>query len=91
RRFPIDTLKIDKAFIRDLLPGSHDEAIVKAIVTLAQNLGLISIAEGIETQLTLDQVRALGVDEAQGFFLERPMPSDDCMAFCAGRMTVSYR
>lgn len=91
RRFPIDTLKIDKAFIRDLLPGSHDEAIVKAIVTLAQNLGLNSIAEGIETQLTLDQVRTLGVDEAQGFFLQRPMPSDDCMAFCSGRMTVSSR
>lgn len=90
RRFPIDTLKIDKAFIRDLLPGSHDEAIVKAIVTLAQNLGLISIAEGIETQLTLDQVRALGVDEVQGYYLNRPIASEDCLAFCADRMTVSY-
>jgi len=90
RRFPIDTLKIDKAFIRDLLPGSHDEAIVKAIVTLAQNLGLTSIAEGIETQLTLDQVRALGVDEVQGYHLKRPIPSEDCAAFCAERMTVSF-
>ncbi|HET6895375.1 MAG TPA: EAL domain-containing protein [Candidatus Baltobacteraceae bacterium] len=90
RRFPIDTLKIDKAFIRDLLPGSHDEAIVKAIVTLAQNLGLISIAEGIETQITLDQVRALGVDEVQGYYLTRPIPSEDCAAFCADRMTVSF-
>jgi diguanylate cyclase (GGDEF)-like protein/PAS domain S-box-containing protein len=90
RRFPIDTLKIDKAFVRDLLPGSHDEAIVKAIVTLAQNLGLISIAEGIETQGTLDQIRALGVDEVQGFYLSRPIPAEDCAAFCNDRMTVSY-
>lgn len=90
RRFPIDTLKIDKAFIRDLLPGSHDEAIVKAIVTLAQNLGLISIAEGIETQHTLDQVRALGADEVQGYHLSRPIPSEDCTAFCQDRMTVSF-
>lgn len=90
RRFPIDTLKIDKAFIRDLLPGSHDEAIVKAIVTLAQNLGLNSIAEGIETQGSLDQVRALAVDEVQGYYLNRPMPSEECMPFCVGRMTVSF-
>ena len=90
RRFPIDTLKIDKQFIRDLLPGSHDEAIVKAIVTLAQNLGLISIAEGIETRSTLDQVRSLGVDEVQGYFLNRPMPSEECAAFCADLMTISF-
>lgn len=88
RRFPIDTLKIDKAFIRDLLPGSHDEAIVKAIVTLAQNLGLTSIGEGIETQLTLDQVRAIGVDEVQGFFLSRPIPAVDCAAFLTGQAAV---
>ena len=90
RRFPIDTLKIDKAFVRDMIPGSHDEAIVKAIVTLAQNLGLISIAEGIETQVTLEQIRALGVDEVQGYHLSRPIPAEDCAAFCADRMTVSY-
>ncbi|HET7814398.1 MAG TPA: EAL domain-containing protein [Candidatus Baltobacteraceae bacterium] len=88
RRFPIDTLKIDKAFIRDLLPGSHDEAIVKAIVTLAQNLGLTSVAEGIETQQTLEQVRRAGVDEVQGFFLSRPIPAGECAAFCRARTQV---
>jgi diguanylate cyclase (GGDEF)-like protein/PAS domain S-box-containing protein len=90
RRFPIDTLKIDKGFVRDLLPGSHDEAIVKAIVTLAQNLGLTSIAEGVETQLTLDQVRALGVEEVQGYLLSRPIPAENCIEFCSGRMTAAY-
>ena len=83
RRFPIDTLKIDKAFIRDLLPGSHDEAIVKAIVTLAQNLGLVSIAEGVETRLALEQVRAIGVNEVQGFLLSRPLPAEECVGFLA--------
>lgn len=88
RRFPIDTLKIDKAFIRDLLPGSHDEAIVKAIVTLAVNLGLTSIAEGIETDETLEQVRRIGVDEMQGFLLSRPLPMADCAQFCRSHRAV---
>lgn len=83
RRFPIDTLKIDKAFIRDMLPGSHDEAIVKAIVTLTQNLGLTSIAEGIETRQTLDQVRAIGVNEMQGFLLSRPIPAPECTGWAS--------
>lgn len=91
RRFPIDTLKIDKAFIRDLMPGSHDEAIVKAIVTLAQNLGLTSIAEGVETQLALDQVRNIGVEEVQGFFVGRPIDSQECALFCRDRMTAPSR
>jgi diguanylate cyclase (GGDEF)-like protein/PAS domain S-box-containing protein len=89
RRFPIDTLKIDKAFVRDMLPGSHDSAIVKAIVTLAKNLGLTSIAEGVESQSALDQLREIGVDELQGFFLSRPIAADDCLAF-RGRLDAAH-
>jgi diguanylate cyclase (GGDEF)-like protein/PAS domain S-box-containing protein len=77
RRFPVDTLKIDKSFLRDMLPGSQDEAIVKAIVILAQNLGLTSIAEGIESRVTLEQIRAIGAYEVQGFFLGEPSPPSD--------------
>jgi diguanylate cyclase (GGDEF)-like protein/PAS domain S-box-containing protein len=81
RRFPIDVLKIDKAFLRDMLPGSQDEAIVKAIVTLASNLGLTSIAEGIESRVTLEQIRGIGADEVQGFFLGEPTPVADALSF----------
>jgi diguanylate cyclase (GGDEF)-like protein/PAS domain S-box-containing protein len=77
KRFPIDTLKIDKSFLRDMLPGSQDEAIVKAIVILAENLGLTSIAEGIESRVTLEQIREIGAHEVQGFFLGEPaLPAD---------------
>jgi diguanylate cyclase (GGDEF)-like protein/PAS domain S-box-containing protein len=79
RRFPIDVLKIDKTFLRDMLPGSQDEAIVKAIVILAENLGLRSIAEGIESRLTLEHIRAIGAHEVQGFFLGEPVPPDDAV------------
>ncbi len=79
RRFPIDVLKIDKSFLRDMLPGSQDEAIVKAIVTLAENLGLSSIAEGIESRLTLEQIRAIGAHEVQGYFLGEPSPPDEAL------------
>jgi diguanylate cyclase (GGDEF)-like protein/PAS domain S-box-containing protein len=81
RRFPIDVLKIDKSFLRDMLPGSQDEAIVKAIVTLAANLGLTTIAEGIESRVTLEQIRAIGADEVQGFFLGEPCPVDEAVSF----------
>jgi len=81
RRFPIDVLKIDKSFLRDMLPGSQDEAIVKAIVTLAQNLGLTSIAEGIESRVTLEQIRAIGAYEVQGFFLGEPAPHEEALTY----------
>jgi diguanylate cyclase (GGDEF)-like protein/PAS domain S-box-containing protein len=80
RRFPIDTLKIDQSFLRDLMPGSQDEAIVKAIVTLSENLGLTSIAEGIESRLTLENIRAIGAHEVQGYFLGEPSPAHEAVA-----------
>jgi len=81
RRFPIDVLKIDQSFLRDMLPGSQDEAIVKAIVTLSENLGLTSIAEGIESRVTLEHIRAIGAHEVQGFFLGEPCPVDEAVTF----------
>lgn len=79
RLFPIDTLKIDKGFVRDLVPGSHDAAIVKAIVTLAQTVRLTSIAEGVESEAILDQLREIGVDEVQGFLVGRPSAPDESL------------
>ncbi|GAC1387914.1 MAG: hypothetical protein NVSMB31_01020 [Vulcanimicrobiaceae bacterium] len=81
KRFPLDVLKIDKSFVRDMRVGSHDEAIVKAVTTLARNLGLTSIAEGVETISQLEQLRAIKCDEVQGFLMSRPLSAQQCLEF----------
>ena len=70
---PIDSLKIDMSFVRNLHPGTNEEAVIRAIVLLASSLGKHAIAEGIETQGQLDLLRDLGCDFGQGFFLSRPL------------------
>lgn len=77
KRFEVDKLKIDQSFIRDLATDPEDAAIVSAIIHMAHNLGLTAIAEGVETKAALDQLRAFGCDEAQGYFYARPMPAEE--------------
>ena len=89
RRFPVDCLKIDQSFVHDLHEGSHDEAIVKAIVTLATNLGLTSVAEGVEDESVFMQLRALGVSEVQGFHLSRPMTLEATTTFLSEHVAVA--
>lgn len=69
----VDALKIDRSFIGNLTSNHKNEKIVRAIVTLAQNLGISVTAEGIETQGQLDIVQELGCDEVQGYFFSKPM------------------
>lgn len=76
RDMPIDSLKIDRSFIRSLLDNAQDQAIVMAIVSMARHLGLRIIAEGVETADQLRFLRALGCDEIQGFYVSRPLPAD---------------
>ncbi len=75
KRFPIDVLKVDQSFVRDLTEDSDDAAIVTAIIGLAHNLRLEVIAEGVETAAQLDYLRSQGCDEAQGYFFSRPVPA----------------
>lgn len=82
-RLPVQTLKIDRSFVRDLQPGSRGEATIKGIVALAHALGLHVIAEGIETSTQLEHVARLGCDTAQGFYLARPMPARELEAMLA--------
>ncbi|MGG1947872.1 EAL domain-containing protein [Trinickia sp. NRRL B-1857] len=80
-RFPIDTVKIDRSFIRNV-PDSHsDTQITSAVIALGHSLGLTVIAEGAETQKQIDFLRKEGCDEVQGYFFSRPIPAADVESF----------
>ena len=76
KRLPIDALKIDKSFVRDAQSDADDGAIVVAIITLAHNLRLKVIAEGVETQDQLRFLQSLRCDEIQGYLISEPRPSN---------------
>jgi diguanylate cyclase (GGDEF)-like protein len=85
-RFPIDVLKIDRAFVRSMSDHREFSAIVQAIVMLAHNLNMQVIAEGVETAEQLAQLQALDCDEAQGYYFARPMPVAQADAYLAERL-----
>jgi diguanylate cyclase (GGDEF)-like protein len=76
RRFPIDKLKVDRSFVRDLPTSRTDESIVRAIITLAHSVGLQVVAEGVETEEQLRCVRTLGCDHWQGYYCCEPQPAE---------------
>jgi diguanylate cyclase (GGDEF)-like protein/PAS domain S-box-containing protein len=73
KRYPINKLKVDQSFVRDIGHDPHDRAIVKAIIALAQSLNMRAVAEGVETEAQMTYLRSLKCDEAQGYLLGRPM------------------
>ena len=83
KRFPIDTLKIDRTFIADLPGDAEDGAIVESILALARSLRMTTIAEGVETIEQLRFLREKGCDELQGFHYCRPLPADQMLEFLA--------
>src|SRR3954464_5430649 len=84
RRFPIDMLKVAREFVDGLGRDAHDDAITRAIVDLAGTLGLLTIAEGIETTQQSEHVAALGCDLAQGYLYSRPVEADVVMDLVRG-------
>jgi len=74
KRMPLDQLKIDRLFVRDILSDHNDAAIAKIIITLAQSLGLSVIAEGVEISAQSDFLARLGCHAYQGFFFSKPLP-----------------
>jgi EAL domain-containing protein (putative c-di-GMP-specific phosphodiesterase class I) len=80
KHLPIDALKIDRAFVRDMATDPNDAAIVRAIVGIARSLGLHLVAEGVETSEQLECLRELGCETAQGFFFARPMSAEACLS-----------
>ena len=82
-RFPVSTLKIDQSFIKRI-GGDQNGEIVRAVVTLARNLGMEVVAEGIETELQLDQLRALNCEQGQGFYFSIPVDVESATALIEG-------
>ena len=82
RTFPFDGLKIDRSFMTDLHAAENSQAIIQAIIGLGRALTLTVTAEGVETQEQLDLLRKYGCDEAQGYFLNRPMPPEALRLLC---------
>ena len=74
KSFPVNRLKIDQSFVRDLGTGSHDAAIVRAIIALGHSLGMSVMAEGVETVTQLSTLMSEGCDEIQGYYFSRPVP-----------------
>jgi EAL domain-containing protein (putative c-di-GMP-specific phosphodiesterase class I) len=75
KRLPIDTVKIDQSFVRDLTIDPDDAAIVTAITAMARSLNVDVVAEGVETEEQLAELVRLGCRRAQGYLLAKPMPA----------------
>jgi diguanylate cyclase (GGDEF)-like protein/PAS domain S-box-containing protein len=89
RRFPVDIIKIDRSFVSGLGKDLEDSAVVAAIVSLADTLGLTTVAEGVETSLQRDYLLALGCTRGQGYLFARPVPASACEAVLGRRPEVT--
>jgi len=89
KRFPIDNIKIDRSFIKDIPRNNDDAIITRTIIDMTHNLRLKVIAEGVETVAQLDFLRAHGCDEIQGYYFSRPLAEDAFLALVLAQETKS--
>jgi diguanylate cyclase (GGDEF)-like protein len=85
RTLPIQEIKIDQALVAEIAVSVNDALIVRAVIDLAQGLGLRTVAEGVEDEATLEVLRMMGCDIAQGFHIARPMPAADLIRWAPKR------
>jgi diguanylate cyclase (GGDEF)-like protein len=88
KRFAVQRLKIDRSFVRRLSVDAHDESIVRAIIDVAHNLGLATVAEGVEDEATLARLVQMGCEFAQGYLWAPALPSADFVEFVRARELV---
>jgi EAL domain-containing protein (putative c-di-GMP-specific phosphodiesterase class I) len=81
KRFPIDTVKIDRAFVRDVTTDESAAAIVSYVINLAHTLRLCVVAEGVETEEQWSFLKLNACDQMQGFLFSEPLPADEAEAF----------
>ncbi|MGB0671450.1 MAG: EAL domain-containing protein, partial [Rhodospirillales bacterium] len=86
KKFPIDTIKIDRSFVSDIATDPDDAEIIRTIITMGRTLNRSIVAEGVETQDQLDLLRAYDCDEIQGYFFSRPLPWDKATDFLKSQM-----
>jgi diguanylate cyclase (GGDEF)-like protein len=87
KKLPVDELKIDQSFVRNMETDSDDAKIVRSTIDLAHNLGLCVVAEGVENAQVWDMLRELNCDQAQGFHMGKPMPADQFAAWSSAWMS----
>src|SRR5690606_4064783 len=90
RRLPIDKVKLDKEFIHEISQDMGSLAIVEAVVPLAHKLGIRVVAEGVETEAQLAQLRDAGIDEIQGYLMYEPMPPATCQSMLESASAARY-
>jgi EAL domain-containing protein (putative c-di-GMP-specific phosphodiesterase class I) len=81
KRFPINTLKIDQSFVRDITSCTDDVPIVRAVITMAKSLRHHVVGEGVETEEQMAFLRANGCDEAQGYYFSMPLAAEHFVKF----------
>ena len=89
RNFPFDKIKIDRSFVQDMLVRKDCQAIVRAVVGLAQSLSITTIIEGVETKEQFEAAKNYGCNEGQGYLFSKPMPNSEVAAFLAKRSAVA--
>jgi diguanylate cyclase (GGDEF)-like protein len=90
RKFPLDKIKIDRSFVTDIVTRSDQVVIIQAVLSIARALGMSVTAEGVETTIQKDFLKALGCDNAQGYLFGRPVPYEDIVELVGGRTTEKY-
>ena len=88
--FPIDTLKIDRSFVKEMLENESSAALVKSIISLGKSLNMKIVAEGVEEKEEAVQLRALGCDLAQGYYFAKPMPEKDVTDFVIQNRKIEF-
>lgn len=91
RRFPLDTLKIDRSFVNDVTTSVDVANITRAVIGMSHNLGLKVVAEGVETEAQLAFLHAAGCGEMQGYYFSRPMPAAESLQWLRERRLLSNR
>jgi len=89
KRFPVKRIKIDKAFVDEIIDINSDGVIARAVVTMGQSFGMEVTAEGVEEQVQLDFLRKLGCNEIQGYLFAKPMAADDFETFVKAQVRPS--
>jgi len=88
-RFPLDTIKIDRSFMRDFTGAAEDTGLADAIIAMGKSLSLTVVAQGVETKEQAEHLRLHACDELQGFYFKKPLPADDFTQLCVTKLRTS--